>query len=73
MSSEFERSQQVVDNYKKRKLAHSAFFRIREIIHGFEQERVADRRMAQIGIALILLILAIAAYLFFVGDDSIIS
>lgn len=73
MSNQFERSEQVVDDYRKRKLAVSAFARIRGIIHGFEQERVADRRMARIGIAIILLILAIAAYLFLGGEDIFIS
>ena len=73
MSNEFERSEQVVDDYRKHKLAASALARIREIVYGFEQERVADRRMARIGIAIILLILAIAGSLFFGGEDIIIS
>ena len=73
MSGQSDRSEQVIDAYRNRKLASSALSRIREMVQGFERERLADRRMAQIGIVIILLILAIAAYLFFGGRDLIIS
>jgi len=65
MTSDTERSDAVVADYKKHKLTGSALRRIREIIRGFEQNRAADVRLARIGIAIILVLLGIAAYFFF--------
>ena len=64
MDSETTRSEQVVEDYKKRKLARSAIHRIHEIIQGFEQGRREDRRLAWIGIAAIVLLLAAAAMIY---------
>lgn len=65
MTPDSERSEQVIESYKRRKLAASAIRRIHEIIQGFEQDRIADWRMARIGAMIILALLAIAAFLFF--------
>ena len=73
MSVDTNRSEAVVEDYKKRKLARSALRRIREIIHGFEQDRTADLRMARIGITIIIVLLGVAAYLFFGGDSLTLS
>ena len=73
MTTDSDRSERVVADFKKRKLAASALARIHEIIQGFEQDRIVDRRMARIGIVIILAVLAIAAYFFFSGEDIIIS
>jgi len=70
MATDSERSEVVVEDYKKHKLARSALRRIHEIINGFEQDRVADLRMAGIGISIIFVLLAVAAYFFF-GSDSL--
>jgi hypothetical protein len=70
MAADYERSEAVVEDYKKRKLATSALCRIRDLIHGYEKDRVIDLRLARIGIIIILL-LGIAAY-FFLGGDSVI-
>ena len=69
MASDTERSEAVVEDYKKHKLASSALRRIQEIIHGFESDRAADARMARIGIFVILAILGVATW-FFLGVDS---
>ena len=69
MTSDTERSEAVVEDYKKRKLAGSALRRIHEIIQGFERDRAADVRMARIGIAIIVAILGVAAF-FFLGVES---
>ena len=63
MAADPERSEAVIEDYKKRKLATSALYRIRELIHAFEQDRVSDVRMARIGIVIILL-LGVTAYFF---------
>jgi len=68
MPSDSKRSEAVIEEFKKRKLARSALRRMREIIHGFEQDRMDDVRMARIGITIILVMLVLAAYLFFRGD-----
>lgn len=68
MPADSERSEAVIADFKKRKLARSALQRIREVIHGFEQDRAADVRMARIGVTVILVMLALAAYLFFGSD-----
>lgn len=70
MSADSERSEAVIEDFKKRKLARSALRRIREVIYGFEQDRAADVRVARIGITIILVMLGLAAYLFF-GSDSL--
>ena len=70
MSTESSRSEQVVDDYKKRKLAISAFRKIQEIIQGFEDSRAADVRMARIGLVMIVVIV-VAATFYFLNMDSV--
>lgn len=67
------RSEAVVEDYKKNKLARSAMRRIHEIIHGFEQDRAYDLRMARLGIIIILVLLGLAAYFFFSGERLTLS
>lgn len=74
MTAESSRSEQVINAYKRHKLSVSALHRVRRMLHGFEQERATDRRLALFGIAvLILLMLAVAAWLFLGGGRVIIS
>lgn len=73
MNPDIERSEQVVEDYKKQKLAASALRRIHDLIHGFEQERIADWRMARIGVVIIIALLAVAAYLFFGSEGLTLS
>ena len=73
MTSDIERSEKVVEDYKKRKIARSALRRVHELVHGFEQERIFDRRMARIGLILIFVVLAIAAFRFFSGESLTLS
>ena len=69
MDSETTRSEQVIEDYKKRKLAASALRRIHAIIQGFDQERADDRRLAWLGVLTIALILIVAAVVFFNFDS----
>lgn len=62
------RSEQVVEAYKRRKLAVSALRGMRELVHGCERDRSVDARLARIGVALVLVVLATAAWLYFSGD-----
>ena len=70
MSTESSRSEQVVEDYKKRKLAINAFRRIREIIRGFDEVRAADTRMARIGLVIIAVVVVVAVY-YYSSMDSV--
>ena len=63
------RSEAVVEDYKRRKLAQSAMRRIHELIQGFEQERVTDKRLAGAGLLAILLLIGVSLYFFLSGDS----
>ena len=69
MSSTPTRSEAVVTSFKQRKLAISAMHRIRELIRSFEQERATDRRLAQLGLVVILLLIGVSLYFFMSGDS----
>ena len=71
MSQESSRSEQVVEGYKKHKLAASAFSRINELIQSFERDRVTDRRLALIGLLGILLLIGVWSYFLLSGDKLI--
>ena len=70
MAIESPRSEQVVQDYKKHKLAHNALRKIQQLIQGFENERVADARMARVGIVLIVVIIALTV-LYFLNMESV--
>ena len=69
MESDTSRSEQVVRDFKKRKLSISALHKIQATIQGFENARATDARIAWIGVVTILTILVFAAY-FFLGTNS---
>ncbi len=73
MAANSERSEAVIEDYKKRKLAASALRRIHELIQGFERDRTVDVRIARIGVGIIIVILGIATYFFFGGDSATLS
>ena len=62
MSQLTSRSEQVIEGYKKHKLAASALACIHELIQSFERECVIDRRLAVIGLLGILVLVGISAY-----------
>ncbi len=53
------RSEEVVESFKQRKLAQSAFRRIHDLLEGFEQERIVDRKLARAGLLAILLLIGV--------------
>jgi len=73
MTVDSERSEAVIEDYKKRKLAASALRRIHQLILGFEQDRTMDERIARIGVGIIIVILGIAAWFFLGGDSATLS
>jgi len=73
MSTEPSRSEQVVEDYKKRKLARSALRRIHDLIEGFEQDRLIDRKLARIGLVVIVLLIVAGLYLVFAPDSVVVG
>jgi len=60
MSADTSRSAQVIEDYKKHKLAGCALHRINDLIRGFEEGRALDLRLAQIGSILMLALIGIS-------------
>jgi len=73
MTTDTSRSEQVVDDYKKHKLARSALRKIHDLILGYEQDRLADARLARIGIVILLVLIATAVYFFFATESVTLS
>lgn len=71
MSADTSRSAQVIEDYKRHKLASCALRRINDLIRGFEAERTIDRRLAQLGLILVLALIAASAY-FLMNTDRLI-
>ena len=63
MSPDTSRSEQVLEDYKKHKLASSALRRIDDLIRGFEEGRALDLRLAQFGMLITLGLLGVSACL----------
>jgi hypothetical protein len=56
MPAQSQRSEEVIADYRKHKLAHSALRRIHELLKEFEHERALDRMLAGIGLAVIVIV-----------------
>ena len=67
------RSEQVIEHYKRHKLAASAYQRIRRLLEKFEQERAFDRKLAVVGMILLLLVLGYLAWRFLSFQSVVIS
>ena len=63
MQPDLARSEQVIDAFKRRKLAASVYMQIRRIIRGFEEDAKMDRQIAEAGIVILLIVTGLAAYL----------
>ena len=59
MSRDTSRSEQVVEQYKRHKLAASTRRKIHRMIIGFEQERADDVRYARIGLIILMVLIGI--------------
>lgn len=58
-----ERSTEVLEKYKRRKINKSVFSRIHSLLQKFDEEERFDRRLAWIGVVAIVVLLVIAIYL----------
>ncbi len=71
MSSPLNRSEAVIADYKKRKLERIALRQIQDLLLSFDQERSFDRRLARIGMVVVVLLVAISLY-WLASADSVI-
>ena len=71
MSSDTSRSEQVIEDYKRHKIARSAFRRIHDLIRGFEAGRVLDQRLAQCGLIIVLVLIVVSIVLLFSTDTLV--
>jgi hypothetical protein len=62
MPAQSQRSEEVIADYKKHKLARSALRRIHELLKEFEQERALDRKLAGVGLAFIVIVIAASLF-----------
>jgi hypothetical protein len=69
MAAEPTRSEEVISDFKQRKLARSALRRIQELIQGFEKDHAFDRQLALIGVIAVVLLVAVSLYFLFSGDS----
>jgi len=67
MATEPTRSEEVISEFKQRKLARSAFLRIKELIQGFEDDDAFDRRLARIWVIVLGLLVIVSLFLLFSG------
>jgi hypothetical protein len=73
MSTPPTRSEQVVADFKQRRLAQSAFRRIQDKLREFEEERAFDLRAARAGVIAVALLLVVSFYLLLSGNSSILN
>ena len=69
MSNDSSRSEQVVEGYKRHKLASSTLREIHRLLQSFEREREGDKRVAVIGIMVVIAIIA-AAFVYLGGSGE---
>jgi len=65
MESKPKRSERVIEDFKKYKLASSVLKRIHRLMNQFESERQLDFRLAQVGMIMLLVILTVGACIYF--------
>jgi hypothetical protein len=71
MATQSTRSEEVVADFKKHKLAHSALRRIHELLLKFERERAFDRKLARLGLLFIVILVAVSLFWLSSADSMI--
>ncbi|MFT5503624.1 MAG: hypothetical protein ACI845_002458 [Gammaproteobacteria bacterium] len=69
MARNLSRSNEVLEGYKKRKLARSAYMKIRDSIDEWETARKIDHKLAIFGMGAMLVIVVVAV-VYFTGFQS---
>ena len=71
MSQQTSRSEQVVEDFKRHKLAISALRRVRQIILGYDEDHATNLQLARVGLAVVLMLIVGSTY-FLMNTHSII-
>jgi hypothetical protein len=69
MSSVTTRSEEVISDFKKRRLTQSALRRIQDLLHEFEEGHAFDRRLALVGVVIAVLLVSVSFYFLFSGNS----
>ncbi len=71
MSSDTTRSEEVISDFKKRRLTQSALRRIQDLLHEFEEGHAFDRRLALVGVGVLIVVplVSVAYYYLFSGGS----
>jgi hypothetical protein len=64
MESNATRSDQVIEDFKKRKLANSALHKIHRLIESFDEDRKSDIHWARVGLITIATLLLVGLSIF---------
>lgn len=71
MDSNATRSEQVIESFKKRKVAHSALHKIHRLIESFDEGRKTDTHWAKVGLITIIILLLLGLSIFFFGTTEV--
>lgn len=67
------RSSQVVEKFKQEKLNISILARIQQLLHRFEADNRVDRRLAWLGVILLIAVALVGIYSFGAGSNFTLS
>jgi hypothetical protein len=73
MSTPPSRSEQVVADFKQRKITQSALRSIQNLLREFEEQQAFDRRAARFGVIAVLLLIAVSLLLLGNGNSLILN
>ena len=73
MEQQSKRSNQGIDHYQQHKISASVYAQIKALLMKFEAEDAADRRMAWIGLAIALALVAASVFVLVGGSQITIS
>ena len=68
MVTDSNRSERVVEGFKRHKLARSAWRQIHDLLRQFEAERAFDRRAAWLGMIGLTIVIGLALWFLFSGE-----
>ena len=73
MEQQNSHSEEVVERYQRHKLSVSVYAQIKALLEKFEAEDAADRRIAWIGLGIVVALVAASVYVFFSSSQITIS
>ena len=71
MDSNATRSEQVIDDFKKRKAAKSALHKIHRLIKSFDEDHQSNIHWAKVGLIALSILLLVGLSIFFLGTTEV--